>query len=408
MKENLKRNLNKTYLVLSADENEYEESYELEMLIKNAPETILPLYVMRMDGNIELSYDVSSRQTLREFMLRGNVSGDMVRELFGKIAALGEDMKNYLLDIGSVLIDPEHIYRKGDSFCFCYCPWEKNDSAQMVHKLIEELLGKLDYGDAEGIGLAYHLYQASGSGDFDIREILREHTGVKKVNTQIGEEPEMIHSSGEKTECVQSLWSVPEKEEEPETKEKKPGIIGWLLKFFQKKEEAEAEEKPVEYPDAWEEISKIRIPGEEENFCFGDEAASYGISKKETSETEEGENDTVLLKSNASTTLLTGMPGGGWKLRPLLSGYEEFYVTGESFLVGKNDEIVDGCIKRETISRIHSRLYVKEDRLYIADANSTNGTYVNGKVLQPGMDTEIFAGDRVMFADVGYECYNSF
>lgn len=156
-----------------------------------------------------------------------------------------------------------------------------------------------------------------------------------------------------------------------------------------KKEEPEEEEKPAEYPDAWEEINKLRIPGEEENFCFGQAPGIY-----ETSPAREEESATTLLRNFSE----------GWKLRPLVPGYEEFLISGESFLVGKKREVVDGCIERETISRIHSRLYVKEERLYIADANSTNGTYVNGEALSPGTDTEIFAGDRVMFADVGYEC----
>ena len=68
---------------------------------------------------------------------------------------------------------------------------------------------------------------------------------------------------------------------------------------------------------------------------------------------------------------------------------------------------MDGFIGRDTISRIHSRLYVQQNRLFVADANSTNGTFVNEAPVEPGTDVEIFAGDRILFADVGYECYNS-
>lgn len=219
MQESLKRDLNKTYLVFNADKEEYEESYELEMILKNAPATILPLRVMRMDGKVEISYDISSKQTLKEFMLRGNLPGNMVRELFAKLVMLGEDMKNYLLDIENVLLDPEHIYRKEESFCFCYCPWVKNDSTQMIRKLLEELLGKLDYSDAKGIELAYHLYQASCAGDFDIEKILREHM-VEPVKPVAVEEEVFVHRGMEEPETEPSLWSLPGEEEEPEKKEK--------------------------------------------------------------------------------------------------------------------------------------------------------------------------------------------
>ena len=68
---------------------------------------------------------------------------------------------------------------------------------------------------------------------------------------------------------------------------------------------------------------------------------------------------------------------------------------------------MDGYIGRETISRIHSRLSVRHGRLFLSDANSTNGTFVNELNIEPGKEVEIFAGDCILFADVGYECYNS-
>ena len=114
-----------------------------------------------------------------------------------------------------------------------------------------------------------------------------------------------------------------------------------------------------------------------------------------------------LIPSESNTVLLGNMPIGNWKLRPLFPGGEEFCISGEEFLVGKKRDSVDGFIGRETISRIHSRLFVKGERLIITDANSTNGTFVNGVQIQPGEEVEIFQGDRILFADVGYECYNS-
>lgn len=410
MKETLKRDLNKTYLILENENEGYEEGYELEMIMRNAPETILPLQVMRMDGQIALSYDVSSRQTLKEFMLRGNLPGSMITELFRQIVNLEEEIKNYLLDSKCVLLDPEHIYRKDDSFCFCYCPWEKNDVTEMLRKLLEELLGKLDYRDAKGIELAYHLYQKSCGGELDIRKILQEHE--EKADSEPEEEKQkvFIHPAEDIKAEKESFWEIPEEQKKQETEEhaeNKTGLLGRILKFFLKKEETEEEsENEEKYPDAWEEINKLRIPGEEDAFCFGEPPAVYEPFPSGRTEDAEEIRPTELLNGSSATVLLSSITGVIWMLRPLVPGYEEFHITGESFLIGKKREVVDGYIGKETISRIHSRLYVKDERLFIADANSTNGTFVNGEPLPPGADTEIFSGDRVLFADVGYECYN--
>lgn len=391
MREELKRELNKTYLLLSCESGEYEEAYELEMIVKNSPPTILPLYVMRMDGEIRLCYDITSKQTLREFMRRGKLPGSMVRELFEGIVRMQKEMKNHLLDPDSILLDVDHIYSGGNGFCFCYCPWQKQELPELLQKLLEELLGTLDYGDVDGIGLAYHLYQQSCAGDPDIEKILKEHQPEKPLMT---EEPEWISEE----------LPAGAPADETEAAEKKQGFFSRILRFFLKKEKLPEEAPPEEYPDAWEEISKLRIPGEEDCFGFSGAKEVYGAQIFDGGASE---NPTRHLDGCAETVVLGSTAAGGrWKLRPLLSGYEEFEISGESFLIGKNGGVVDGCIGRETISRIHSRLYVKDGRLFIADANSTNGTFVNGTVLPPGTDTEIFAGDRVLFADVGYECYN--
>ena len=85
MKECLKRDLNKTYLILSGENESYEESYEVQMIVKNVPKTILPLHVMRMDGELQLFYDVSSKQSLKECAERAKLPAGTVRLLIEAI-----------------------------------------------------------------------------------------------------------------------------------------------------------------------------------------------------------------------------------------------------------------------------------------------------------------------------------
>lgn len=382
MKEQLKRDLNKTYLILSSEEKQYKESYETEMIIKNAPQTILPLHVLRVDGEIQLFYDVSARQTLKDCVGRARLSYETIRTLFENIDLVIREMKDYLLDMESVVLDLQHIYTKEGRFYFCYCPWEKQEVLVSFRKMLEEILGNLDYHDTKGVELAYHLYQNACKGDFYISEILAEHQT---------EEEESL-----KDECIEKS-SVPQNDdqflaepllacdcgEEKPVKEQKQGILRRIIRFFMKKQEPEGNlEAESDYENRRNERPFYRY-------------------EPEVSYTQ------VLDSGEANTTLLENMPAGRWKLRPLLPGYEEFCIMGDNFLVGKKRDEVDGYIGRDTISRIHSRLFVRQERLFIADANSTNGTFVNEIAIAPGKDVEIFAGDRILFADVGYECYNS-
>lgn len=380
MKETLKRDLNKTYLILSSEGKEYEESYELEMIIKNSPKAILPLHVLRVDKELQLFYDISSKQTLGDCAGRVKMNGQTVRALFQAIAELKEEIRDYLLDMESVLLDLNHIYVQEGRFWFCYCPWEKQEILKGLRSMLEEVLGNLDYHDTEGVELAYHLYQSICQGDFSISQILEEHG--KNIPPE-KEETDVPYMPFEETEFQKESIQDTKKREEPKVEKKKPGILRHIVQFFMKKEEPETE------PD----FSCLQeFP---ENYFY--EAQDH----REKSGTQ------IFEPVTGETVLLGNMPLGQWKLRPLLPGYEEFCITEESFLIGKKRDSIDGYIGRDTVSRIHSRLVVRQGRLFIADANSKNGTFVNGKAIEPGKDVEIFSGDRILFADVEYECYNS-
>ncbi len=381
MREHLKRELNKTYLILSSEGSDYQESYETEMIIKNSPETILSLHALRMDGMVELYYDISSKQTLFSCAERAKLSGDTIRSLFQTIDNLIKEMKDYLLDMESVLLDLEHIYTKEGKFYFCYCPWEKQDVLTSFRAMLEEILGNLDYHDTKGVELAYHLYQSACKGNFHISEILEEHQKEEKASRD--ETFDFYFQEAQEAEADY----MPEQETVKESQEKKYGFFRKVLQFFLKKKERE--EIKEDYKKDLE-------------FSHDEIYQEFFAEQKNVFDYTE-----ILESKSTNTILLENMPFGSWKLRPLLSGYEEFEITGDSFLVGKKRDSVDGFIGRDTISRIHSRLYTRQDRLFIADANSTNGTFVNGNEVLPGEDVEIFPGDRILFADVGYECYNS-
>ena len=382
MKEQLKRELNKTYLILNSEDKQYEESYEVEMILKNTMKTLLPLHVLRVDGEVQLFYDISSKQTLKDCTGRAKLSAGTIRTLFETIDQMIKEMKNYLLDMESVLLDLEHIYTKEGSFYFCYCPWKKQEVLAAFRTMLEEILGELDYRDTEGVELAYHLYQNACRGDFHISKILEEHFRKEDetLNVPIKGDSCLLFEGCEEWEA-----GTPDivKDKTKNQEKKKKRLLSRILQFFMKKQENEKTLK--------EQSDDEERTCEEPFFCY-----------------EPMESYTQVLESaDANTTLLENMPTGCWRLRPLLPGYEEFCITGETFLVGKKRDEVEGYIGRDTISRIHSRLFVRQERLYIADANSTNGTFVNEIAIAPGKEMEIFAGDRILFADVGYECYNS-
>lgn len=82
-------------------------------------------------------------------------------------------------------------------------------------------------------------------------------------------------------------------------------------------------------------------------------------------------------------------------------------VTGEkielgkpAFVLGKNPEKSDYAVADNTnISRVHAVITMRNGRYYVMDQNSTNGTFINGRIIKAGQETEILPGDCLMLAN---------
>lgn len=81
---------------------------------------------------------------------------------------------------------------------------------------------------------------------------------------------------------------------------------------------------------------------------------------------------------------------------------EPLYIKGESFLIGKKKEAVDGYVNHPTVSRIHARIEKREQEYYLIDLNSTNGTFLNERLLGMNESVRLNPGDMIRFADVEY------
>lgn len=73
------------------------------------------------------------------------------------------------------------------------------------------------------------------------------------------------------------------------------------------------------------------------------------------------------------------------------------YIRKDSVLIGS----MEGCdyiLDLEGVSRMHAKLIRKEGKVYIVDLNSTNGTMLNGRKLESGVEYEIYPGNVVEIA----------
>lgn len=74
-------------------------------------------------------------------------------------------------------------------------------------------------------------------------------------------------------------------------------------------------------------------------------------------------------------------------------------LRGRQWLIGKSPTDTDICLPQPTVSRIHARIWKKEEAYYIEDLHSRNGTMVGGQLLEPGEKRQLEPGVELAFAE---------
>lgn len=72
----------------------------------------------------------------------------------------------------------------------------------------------------------------------------------------------------------------------------------------------------------------------------------------------------------------------------------------DNTIIGSNKAICDCVIDNQTISRNHIRVSKIDNRYYVTDLNSTNGTYINGVRFMQNETKEIISGDELMIGRI--------
>ena len=70
--------------------------------------------------------------------------------------------------------------------------------------------------------------------------------------------------------------------------------------------------------------------------------------------------------------------------------------------IGRDPSFADLNIKNKTVSGKHAVFSLKNNVLMLKDVGSKNGTYVDGKKIQIGLNVEIKAECRIKFSNEEY------
>ncbi len=417
-----KRDVAHSFLVIRPEEKVDTKAYPVRMILGNVIPGLLPCRLQKADGSILLYYDITARQQLPDVYQKLTFSG--LRGIYQELLRIFEQMKMYLLDMDQLLLEPEYVYmdKHEGTMYLCYLPGHKKPVQEQLRYFTEYLLPRMDHQDARGVRLGYSIYRLLVDEGFQMEAVRKILHKEEKSPEQLADTK--VQNGDERGESEEKESIGPESSREGrKALQKKPWVKdGALLLIGLLLFGCSVAFRQMGY------FTYISLPVMlAVLFCIvlGTGLLLWSSQEKnrkssvEEEDKEKGVQDVMWKATEPSETMCQEMPEeadieetvilyraaeyGSPALVSEEAGQAPSIILDQEMLViGKMDGVSDILLDRPSISRIHAKIQRKEDGYWIADLNSKNGTFINGRKLEKEEEYLLCPEDQIVFADTHY------
>lgn len=354
--------VNGNYLLIMTNEQNV-SGYELKMFEYNNIKGFLPISIVRINNTVTYRYPIMQCENLAKKFGSEKISMVDIKAVFSEITLLVHRVEEYLLNINSVLLNPEYIYFNGQEILFCYFPAENQSFNKSVRELMEYILERLDHSNQQDVMMAYGLYQKILKNNFTMDALMDEVS----AQSQEKENRHVIRPTEFKKEDIAE-------DEQKEPLKKKIDICALEELETELSEDNRKEKKKKGKWFSWMNRNN-RIPKNNGIMSIA-ENVSYGA--------------TQILNVKKLQNI-----GGG----------EDILFSKLPARIGSCAAESDYVLDNVMVSRKHAVITMECGGYYIEDLNSTNGTFVNGSRISPYELVLIREGDEICFANEKF-CLN--
>ncbi|MCD8230694.1 MAG: FHA domain-containing protein [Clostridiales bacterium] len=365
------RTAKKSYMIVKDADYPFEQ-YELKMIQHNTISCLLEFQIIITDGKVEYWYDVTGMQSLEKQYSFDAVGKKQLQVLLQNLIDMKSAMEEYLLDDADICFSLSMIFydRFSEKLRFCFIPGFREQKCQGLQKLFEEILQQLDHSDPAAVNLGYEMYERCVQSEFVI------------------------------SDCVECLRMCADEQKPADAVSDEGGMSGLLLG-----------DEGGEFPDAGEEeleFLRESQPQKRGRRRKGKKEKKKFINYRKILEDEREVLYTAEALPDIEKTELFSAEDlvRSWELVYKGDGLEtDIRLTEFPFLVGTDSQKVIGVLQSRAVSRVHAGFFLKEGKLYLEDYNSTNGTYLNQKLVPMNTPMEVHEGDRIVFATEEYAVF---
>ena len=427
--------------------------YQLQMLTENQISYILPSSVLCSDGEVWISHNTGQCYNLQAMLQSKRMDGSLFRRLMEQICACVEQTEGYLLDPADLVLRAEYIfYDTEKEMVQVMCvPGYDHPVREQLREFLEILMPRFDHSDQTGERFLYECHAILTDEWKDFPALASYIGNIGKQYTEPGCSCERTHADGTDvkeeiawqqrsgTDCAPTGGNrYHRRQAEPEMDMAEDTIfskrfflyvlaggaalaliikylffdgttgtaifgIVWLLTLIvlaimtvQDKEDGQESEVAMREYSGQAAVQEYNGQASMQGYRMVDEmpVQEYSGQKK------------PAMHSVDEPQKLPGEPvrdsrAAAMKLVPLTNGaLEPFRIPeGTATLTIGRDKSSDYRVTTTQISRVHARLFHRPDGLYIEDADSTNGTFINTKRIPAMTEQRLEKGDVVGFAN---------
>ena len=167
---------NHYYMLISAD-CVAADSYQLRMLEENQIYGLLKVRAQQINGQTELCYHITGRQLTGQRFGGVYLTESYIKRLMAEINKTASALEEYLLDLDSLLLEPEFIFwrEQDDMPEFCYYPTDKPEKnfRERLRALLRYMLDKTDHKNEQTVALVYGMYQIGVKDYFQMQDFMK-------------------------------------------------------------------------------------------------------------------------------------------------------------------------------------------------------------------------------------------
>ncbi len=424
-----RRDMQRSYLVLK--EEKEGTDYSMKMLANNKIKGFLELEIHAVDNKKEYCYETTGKQTMDILFRKTPLRANQIKTILTEMIMTIKRSREYLLLEDNFVLEPEYIYMNldGAGVSLIYFSGHEERIGEQLLRLIEYMMDRVDYKDKTAVYLIYGIYKLCREESCTFERILEYLTNEESLKEDLSEYERKEEEIRQQEKLLEDM------EEEVESEEEKRRYPLWvwaggvLSVFISLGIIVLAANKGIFFDlvtgqimigkmaillgvlGAVEAFVLLRLLDEKNKIAYIDRKTEYikpveekwaQASSAKKAE-EEVEKQTAQGDDTEQATVVLAQRERGYILEPEQKEiYMPIMVLEFPFFIGTLKTKVDYAINSRNVSRFHAKLEQEGEKFYLADLNSTNGTFINGRRLLPNEREQVELGDLISFADVTY------